>query len=326
MDISKATFKAAAQAVTKQYEYRDIRNTSESIRAYLSGLDPSNTHLVMEYTGNYELALACEAYAQGFKVSIVPGSKIRHFSKMRGVSAKTDKQDAKMIHQYAQAEIERLPLFKPSCPNISAIKQLRRHLDNLNEQKRVLTSRLESLQLHPHANTFVINSIEQNLVFLDEQLVQTRTELQAMMGSNKELPSLNMIKSVPGVGPVLAQEFSLFAQVFDGFNQENIPKMIKLMGLAPANNESGTIRGKRSIVKGGYTRLKKALYMGTVACVTRKKAQNPFKDYYLKLRALGKSFKAAIVAVMAKIARVTVTIMIKHEKYDMVKHLVGLPK
>ena len=80
-----------------------------------------------------------------------------------------------------------------------------------------------------------------------------------------------------------------------------------LVGVAPFNRDSGTLRGKRA-VWGGRSRVRGALYMGTLSA-TR---YNPFiRDFYQRLLAHGKPKKVALVAWMRKLL-VILNSMLKH--------------
>ena len=70
-----------------------------------------------------------------------------------------------------------------------------------------------------------------------------------------------------------------------------------LLGVAPYNRDSGALRGRR-MIRGGRTRVRRVLYVATVAAVRC----NPLlRAYYLRLRAAGKPVKVALIATMRKL-------------------------
>ena len=70
-----------------------------------------------------------------------------------------------------------------------------------------------------------------------------------------------------------------------------------LVGVAPINRESGIVRGRRT-VWGGRSRVRAALYMGTLVA-TR---YNPvIRVVYQRLHAAGEAKKVALVACMRKL-------------------------
>jgi len=67
--------------------------------------------------------------------------------------------------------------------------------------------------------------------------------------------------------------------------------------VAPFNHDSATLRGARKIA-GGRSRLRRVLYVASVAAVRCNPVLRPF---YLRLRAAGKKPKVTLVAVMRKL-------------------------
>lgn len=80
-----------------------------------------------------------------------------------------------------------------------------------------------------------------------------------------------------------------------------------LVGVAPVNRDSGTLRGRR-MVWGGRADVRTALYMSTIVAVRF----NPIiKSTYLRLRAAGKPPKLALAASMCKLLTI-LNAMLKH--------------
>jgi len=81
-----------------------------------------------------------------------------------------------------------------------------------------------------------------------------------------------------------------------------------LVGVAPFNRDSGSLKGRRSIW-GGRAPVRCALYMATLVATRR----NPvIRDFYNRLIAKGKLFKVALVACMRKLLTI-LNSMIKHK-------------
>ncbi len=77
----------------------------------------------------------------------------------------------------------------------------------------------------------------------------------------------------------------------------NRRKIAALVGVAPLNRDSGTMRGKRT-VWGGRAKLRAALYMAALVAAKR----NPvIAAFYRRLLDVGKVRKAALVACMRKL-------------------------
>lgn len=82
-----------------------------------------------------------------------------------------------------------------------------------------------------------------------------------------------------------------------------------LVGVAPLNRDSGTLRGKR-LVWGGRAPVRAALYMATLVGIR----WNPvLRTFYERLRAAGKPFKVAATACMRKLLTI-LNAMARHEQ------------
>jgi transposase len=80
-----------------------------------------------------------------------------------------------------------------------------------------------------------------------------------------------------------------------------------LVGVAPLNRDSGTLRGKRT-VWGGRALVRSVLYMGTLVAVRH----NPvLKTFYQRLCTGGKAPKVALTACMRKLLTI-LNAMLKH--------------
>ena len=72
-----------------------------------------------------------------------------------------------------------------------------------------------------------------------------------------------LLRSVPGVGPVLATTLLAYLPELGALNRKQIAA---LAGLAPFNRDSGSLRGSRCIW-GGRAQVRRVLYMAVVSAV-----------------------------------------------------------
>ncbi len=83
------------------------------------------------------------------------------------------------------------------------------------------------------------------------------------------------------------------------------------MGVAPFNRDSGTVHGRRCIW-GGRAAIRNVLYMATLAAIRF----NPtIKAFYLRLRAVGKLPKVALVAAMRKLLTILNAMLRDHSPW-----------
>jgi transposase len=104
----------------------------------------------------------------------------------------------------------------------------------------------------------------------------------------------DQLRSVPGVGPVVAT--TLVAELPE-LGQLDRKRIAALVGLAPLARDSGTLRGKR-LVWGGRGRVCAALYM---AALVATRFNPTIRAFYERLLKAGKAKKLALTACMHKL-------------------------
>ena len=140
--------------------------------------------------------------------------------------------------------------------------------------------------------------LKQQLAALDEDLPH-RIQSTPIWREQEDL-----LRSVPGIGPVVSR--TLLAELPE-LGTLTHKQIAALVGVAPLNRDSGTLRGRRT-TWGGRAGVRAALYMSTLVATKH----NPvIKVFYQRLRAAGKAPNVALVACMRK--RVTIlNAIVKH--------------
>ena len=116
-----------------------------------------------------------------------------------------------------------------------------------------------------------------------------------------------LLESVPGVGRVAAT--TLLAMLPE-LGQLNRREIAALVGVAPFNCDSGTLRGQRHI-RGGRSAVRTVLYMCTIAGLRT----NPvLKRCYDRLREQGKPPKVALIACERKLL-VILNAMVRDQRH-----------
>ena len=262
-------------------------NTPQGIQHILKRLAHYHVErLVMEATGRYEFALAEAAYIKGLPVCIIKPLSIRRYAGAVEQLAKTDKIDAAIIAEFA-AVIKPKPTPQKS-KNLIAIKDLlarRRQLIEIRTQElnrlKIMGKRLEA------SCKRIIKTLDKEIERLEKSLNDYVSE-QSEWSEKREL-----LITTPGVGNTLI--YTLLADLPE-IGTLNNKEIGKLVGVAPMNRDSGSLRGKRKI-QGGRASVRTMLYMATLSATQC----NPvIKHFYKKLVAQGKHKKVAIVACMRK--------------------------
>ncbi len=108
VDLSKLECVAdlAAEAAPRAFP-----NNVAGHAALLAAL-PAGAHLVCEASGGYERALVAACHAARVPVNLVQPARVRAFARARGLRAKTDPLDARVLSAFGQA----LALAAPPAP------------------------------------------------------------------------------------------------------------------------------------------------------------------------------------------------------------------
>jgi transposase len=255
------------------------------------------TLVVLEASGGVEIALVGELAAAALPVAVVNPRQVRDFARATGKLAKTDALDAMVLARFAdklRPEVRALP--DQESRNLHALIARRRQLiEMLVAEENRLSSAPKVLhrQLRGHID------------FLRKQLHRLDTDLeQQLRNSPLWREKENLLRGVPGVGPVLCTTLIADLPELGTLSRHQIAALV---GVAPLNRDSGTLRGRR-MIWGDRASVRSALYMATLAAVRF----NPLlKAFYLRLRAAGKPPKLALTACMRKLLTI-LNAMLKH--------------
>jgi transposase len=255
------------------------------------------TRIVLEATGGYETLVSATLAAAGLPVNVVNPRQVRDFAKATGQLAKTDRLDARVLAHFAHA------LAPPLRPLKSAESQ---HLEALLARRRQIVEMLvaEKNRLANHRDQAVVKDLKTHIAWLERRLKSSDDELQRVLKSSPAWRERDeLLRSTPGVGPVLS--LTLLAQLPE-LGQLNRREIAKLVGVAPFNWDSGKWRGSRHIW-GGRAAVRAPLFMATLCAI---RINPTIKYFYRRLLAAGKAPKVAITACMRKLLTI-LNLMVK---------------
>jgi transposase len=270
--------------------YASFPNTERGHEQLLLWLSPHEVALVTaEATGGLELPVLSKLHEAGYGVARVNPRWIKDFTRSCGRAAKTDKLDSLQIALYGcRMQPER---YTPLDADGEALRALTARHRQLVDEITMENNRSKQSRHH-----WVTQLHKQTIRFLEEQLKEVDTMLKALTDfDDGTRRAKEIITSVPGVGEITAH--MLIADLPE-LGKLTGKQIAALIGVAPFNRDSGTMRGYRSIF-GGREAVRKAMYMTALGAATR---NNPIlKAFYEKLLAAGKKKKVALVAVMRKL-------------------------
>jgi transposase len=296
IDVAKA---ALDVAVRPSGEERHLANDAAGIADAVEWLQTVHPRLiVVEATGGYETPLVAELGIAHLPVAVVNPRQVRDFARATGRLAKTDRLDAQALAHFGQAvRPTPRPLPDEAAQALAALVERRRQVVAMRtaEENRLGAARVAAVRTRIQAH---LAWLESDLKDIDDDLRQ-RLRASPLWREREDL-----LRSVPGIGPILA--LTLLAELPE-LGQLSHGQIAALVGVAPLNRDSGTLRGRRA-VWGGRRAVRTALYMGTLRATRCNPAIQPF---YERLVAAGKAKKAALVACMHKLLTI-LNAMLKH--------------
>src|SRR5262249_51240346 len=95
-------------------------------------------------------------------------------------------------------------------------------------------------------------------------------------------------------------------------------RIAALVGLAPFNRDSGTLRGRR-MIRGGRGSVRRVLYMATLTAIRHnpriRTFYQPLRTFYQRLRTTGHPGKVALTAAMRKLLTILNAMLRDHRPW-----------
>lgn len=285
IDVAKAWLDVAVRPGGTPWRAANVEAAWPALVEQIRAVQPQV--IILEATGGYERGVVAALAAAGLPVVVVNPRQVRDFAKATGRLAKTDVLDAQVLAHFAEAvQPEPRPLTDAATQHLAALLERRSQLVTmLTAEKNRCQQALESVR----------PLIAAHILWLEQALDQLTQDLdQTLHTSPLWRERENLLRSVPGVGPILA--LTLLAELPE-LGTLSHKQLAALVGVAPLNRDSGSARGKR-LIWGGRARVRAALYMSALSAVR----YNPvLRAFWTRLREQGKPPKVALVACMHKL-------------------------
>lgn len=297
IDVSKASLEVGISDSRSVRHFTNDEKGMTELIAFLGSKSPFI--IIMEATGGLEKPLAAALVEADLPVAVVNPRQVRDFARAKGKLAKTDIIDASILAEFAHdIHPERRPLPDKQTEEIKAFMARRHQIIGMltAENNRLLS-----------ASQAVKPLVKSHIAWLKEQLRDIDQQLDDQIHNSPIWREKdNLLRSTPGVGPVLSKSLMSSLPELGSLNRK---KIAALVGVAPFNRDSGIFRGRRSI-SGGRRQVRSALYMATLTAVRC----NPIiRTHYRHLIAMGKVKKLALTACMRKLL-VILNAMIKEDR------------
>lgn len=247
--------------------------------------------VVLEPTATYHEGIAHDLVALAqVEVMIANPRTTKNFAKALDQRGKTDGQDKSMLARFAAA----MP-FKAWTPPTSAARALRRVMRRRRQLVELRTAekvRLEEAKADASTDTWLIDSINVSIAFLDQQIKGLDVRALSVSASDESLDSWRkQLCTIPGVADITAlgviSELAFLPEDMD------VRQLTAYAGLDPQPFQSGGSDPRRRISKKGNKRLRTTLYL---AAWNATRFSAAVRAWHESLVARGKAPNVAYIA------------------------------
>lgn len=284
IDVSKALLDVALLHAGEELQFANDAAGIEQLVKHLKTLEIDL--VVAEATGGYETAVATALVAAGLRMAVVNPRQVRDFAKATGRLAKTDRIDARVIAAFGEAiEPEIRPLADEDARELEGLLVRRTQLVAMKVQE---SNRLGLAQ------AAMRKGIKKHIAWLEQEIDRLDVDLTAALRKSPAWRAKDeLLQSFKGIGPLSSGTLMVGLPELGRLDRRAIAALV---GVAPFNNDSGKMRGRRSIY-GGRSRVRTMLYMAAISAIRF----NPvIREFYQRLISRGKPHKVAMVACMRK--------------------------
>ena len=286
IDVSKARLDVAVVPRGESFSVPNDDEGAEKLVSRMRELDPAL--VLLEATGGLERRALARLATAGLRAMAVNPRNVRDFGRSLGKLAKTDRLDAVILARFAEAV---RPEWRPMADEQT--QQLQEHLTRRRQLVEMITA--EKNRLLSVEDRGIRKQIKATIEWLEKQLNINEYDLeQAIKQSPVWREKADLLKSVPAVGRVTATTMIALLPELGTLTRKQIAALV---GVAPFNRDSGTLRGRRA-VWGGRAAVRSVLYM---AALVGTRFNPALRAMYLRLIAAGKLKKVAVVACARKL-------------------------
>jgi transposase len=249
-------------------------------------LSTEQLHICFEHTGRYSRLLAVFLEQSEITFSQIPALDIKA---SKGISrGKTDKSDARDIAFYARRKKDEL---KPTILNSAQTSELRQLItlrDKLIKHRTAYKNSIKDLQdCYHEGETDFIKITQCNMIgHLNQEIKNVEDRIDCIIDSMPDWKmNYKLIKSVRGIGPVIARYLIIYTENFTRF--KNYKKFACYAGIAPFEYTSGSsVKGRTRVHPCANKQLKSLLNMAAMNAI---KINGEYKQYYQRRQNEGKN-------------------------------------
>jgi transposase len=292
VDVSKGWIDVAMHGKpSPQPPPRRLPNTDAAIADWLDSLPTERIGLICyEPTGGYERCLVHGLRVHGLPSRRIHPNAVVAFRRYRGVTAKTDRQDARLLAECAALERHGHALGQ-AVQGDETLRELAARRRQVMDMRQA-----EQCRLAMAHEARVKAGIEAMIRHLDTEIAALEAAIEAHIAASATLRRLAaVLRTFKGVGPVTV--FTLLAELPE-LGTLSGKQIAALVGLAPRQCESGKRQGQARIGH-GRPGVRRVLFNAARIAIRYNPAM---RAVYERLREKnGRPGKVALTAVMRRI-------------------------
>lgn len=285
-----------------------IVNQIESIHAWIDTLS-ADVQIIFESTGTYSLNLAYCLEIANIAFTIITPSQSSGYALTMKVNNRNDEVDASLLAYYGVNQ--RPETTQLESESLHHLRQKRKHLASLMQQKQVVNNQLHALSFDIKADVKVVESLTLLRATFDMQIQAFKDEIFSL--SQEQYDHIyQLMTSVVGIGDASANAIIIATNGLENFS--NVKQVLKFLGVVPKEKDSGkTVRKKFGIAKSGTSYVRSMLYNGAKSA---KRFNLACKAIYERIRSKGKPHKVAMIAVINKMIRQVFAVVKSNTIFD----------
>jgi transposase len=195
IDMAKDWLDVAVLGEKGMMQFANTRKGIAEVVGRISLLEPKL--IVVEATGGYEETLVLTLFAADLPVALVSPQRVRQYARAKGLLAKTDQLDARVLAEYGKSIQPRLFVAKSEeTKRLSALVGRRKQLEEMLQAER---NRLRT------ASCETCSSLERSIVFLETEMQQVELEIHTFIREHADFQAREkLLRSAKSIGPVTA--------------------------------------------------------------------------------------------------------------------------
>lgn len=180
--------------------------------------------VICEATGGYEQKLIRACHESDIPIHLAHANKVRHFAKSKGLLAKTDILDARVLSEYAR-------LLEPKADTLVLNKKTEKIAKILRRREQLQADRTrEKNRLDKELDVGIVQSVHDHIDWLNDELKKIDKQLDELKASDEVSGNYDLLTSIPAIGSVSAYYLMAFLPEIGKVSHK---ALAALVGVAP---------------------------------------------------------------------------------------------